>query len=127
MKTGVAAVFLVLVSTACLAVAQAPTALDFTTTFPFYVGSKLMPAGSYKASTSANLEEIRISSTDGKQTALAPVTTRLSPRPTNTDSVVFDVVDKDHYLSEIYIAGEDGYLVRSTPGKHTHATVKGKK
>lgn len=127
MKTKMAAVFLVLIATTFFAVAQTPNSLHFTTSFPFYVSTKLMPAGAYKASTSANMEEIRISSADGKESVLAPVATRLSQRTGNPDSVVFDVVGNDHYLTEIYIAGEDGYLIRGAEGKHTHSTVKGKK
>ncbi len=127
MKTRMAAVLLVLLSTAFFAMAQNPTSLIVSVPFPFYVTGKLLPAGSYRIEPSANLGEITVSSSEGKGGAMAAVITRLSSSSEDKDSVVFDVTGNDHYLSEIYIQGEDGFLVKGSSEKHTHMRVKAKK
>jgi hypothetical protein len=37
--------------------------------------------------------------------------------------IVFDVVGDKHMLSEIWIPGEDGYLLLATKGKHGHKVI----
>jgi hypothetical protein len=127
MRTKIAVVFLILVSTAFFAVAQTANQLNFAASFPFYVGGKLMPAGSYQIRTGSNLNELIVSSADGKQSSMIGVITRISASGEDRDSVVFDVVGNDHYLSEIYIQGEDGFMVKSTSERHTHTRVQSKK
>lgn len=51
-------------------------------------------------------------------------TTRLSPREGEPGEVVFDRVENDLYLSEIYIIGMDGFFFQGAPGKHKHLVVK---
>jgi hypothetical protein len=58
---------------------------------------------------------------------MAPVVTRLSPRTGEEAEVVFDVVGTDHYLSEVYMPGFDGYLLKAAESQHTHMKVKAKK
>ena len=127
MKTRIAAVLLVLFSTAFLAVAQNPATLVLAVPFPFYVSGKLLPAGSYRIQASANQNEITVSNGNGKESVMAIVTTRLSSSSEDKDSAVFDVSGNDHYLSEIYVQGEDGYLIKGSGERHTHMRVKTKK
>ncbi len=125
MSTKIAVVLLVLVSTAFFAVAQVHNPVVAAVPFPFYVGSKLLPAGSYKIQTTGDM--VTVADDNGKDSALAQVITRISSSTEDQDSVVFDVAGNDHYLSEIYIQGEDGYLIKSSAEKHTHIRIKGKK
>ena len=126
MKTRMTAVLLVLISGAFFAVAQVPDTLVVAVPFPFYVNGKLLPAGSYKIRDSVGQAEITVSNENGKDGALAGVITRLSSSAEDRDSVVFDVTGNDRYLSEIYIKGEDGFLIKGAPEKHTHTRIQGK-
>jgi hypothetical protein len=88
----------------------------------------MLPAGSYQIQASANLSDpIHITSDTDKQSALIPVITRISTSKEDQDSAAFDVIGNDHHLNEIYLQGEDGYLVKSTTEKHTHSRVQRKK
>ncbi len=48
--------------------------------------------------------------------------TRLSSREGNPQ-VVFDKDGDTYFLSEIYLAGKDGYHLQGAPGRHTHVKV----
>jgi len=128
MKKYLAVVLLVLVSTATFAAAQvSPTSVIADVPFAFFVGTKSFPAGMYQFKPSDSLGEITVNEMKGTGSALAAVTTRLSPRSETDAMVVFDVAGTNHYLSEIYVPGLDGFQVKGAPGKHTHMSVKGKK
>ncbi len=127
MKRRMAAVLVVLISTAFFAVAQVADTLVATVPFPFYVSGKLLPAGPYMFQATGNLLEITVSNQKTKDRAVASVITRISSSPEDRDSVVFDVAGNDHHLSEIYIQGEDGFLIKALSEKHTHTRVKAKK
>ena len=61
-----------------------------------------------------------------KNSTLVPILTQLAGAMHTTPQdahVVFDVVDGTHYLSEIWMPGEDGYLVLATKGKHEHRLI----
>jgi hypothetical protein len=51
------------------------------------------------------------------------VATSLSLRKIDASEAVFDVVGKDHYLSEFYIKGMDGLALNGAPGPHTHQGI----
>lgn len=104
--------------------AQAQTMVTAKIPFTFTVGTSALPAGQY--------DFVRDSTTGirvvggGKNIALVPVITRLSGAIHNTpkDShIVFDKVGDNHWLSEIWIPGQDGYMLMSTKGEHTHDVV----
>jgi hypothetical protein len=95
--------------------------------FAFIVSGKSLPAGSYHFAANSNFSEINVSTSAGKGSAIAMVTTRLSMRPENEASLVFDVVGTEHYLAEIYMPGMDGFQVPCAPGQHTHVSIKAKK
>ena len=127
MKRRMAVVLVVFFSTALFASAQVAETLIVDVPFPFYVGSKQLPAGSYRIQATNNLEEITVSSINGNQSAYGGVITQISSAVEDKSSVVFDVTGNDHYLSEVYMQGENGYLIKATPSKHTHVRVKGRK
>jgi hypothetical protein len=130
MRTKMVLALLILVSTAFLAAAQTQVSntLNITTAFPFYVGSTVLPKGSYVIKASGAEDTlITITSTDGKNKYEVEASTRISATPEDKDSVVFDVAGNDHYLSEVYIQGGDGYLIPGSTVKHTHARIKAKK
>ena len=121
------AVLLVFVLTATFSAAQIVTAVTAEIPFAFFVGAKSFPAGTYEFRASENLEVINVANMKGKDAAIAPVFTRLSPKSENEAAVVFDVAGADHYLSEVFMPGLDGFLFKGAPSKHTHVSIKGKK
>jgi hypothetical protein len=127
MKKYLVAVLLVLVSTATFAAAQMASAVTARVPFAFMVGSKSFPAGKYEFTATENLGEIMVANMNDKGEAIAPVITRLSPKSEDETAVVFDVAGANHYLSEIFMPGLDGFLVKGAPSQHTRVTVKGGK
>jgi hypothetical protein len=129
MKTKMASALLILVSTAFFAAAQPQVSpvLNITTTFSFYVGPTVLPAGSYVIKAVGAEDKLTITSTDGKNRYEVEASTRISASTEDKDSVVFDVAGDDHYLSEVYLQGGAGYLIPGSTVKHTHMRVKAKK
>lgn len=96
--------------------------------FPFMVGNKTLPAGTYDFIRDDAAQVFRVTD-NGKNEAMAQIETRLATlRPGMTDGayVVFDKIGEKNILSEIWIPGEDGYAITITKGKHEHRIVKAK-
>ncbi len=127
--------FLAVVALALVCVAggsaYAQNIATVTTTFPFVVDNKVMPAGTYEfmVNTDPATDEGIITVVPPKGTPLAmPVITRLAQHGVNTDmKVVFDKVGDKYVVSELWFPTEDGFLVKNTKEKHTHEIVKGEK
>ena len=100
--------------------------------FAFYVGETAFPAGSYELSA-ANIgaDNVTLRPTAGKDVTSLPVITRLARRggasQSNSMSLVFDTVGGHSYLSEVWIPGREGYLVRATTEAHEHSVVNSAK
>jgi hypothetical protein len=97
--------------------------------FPFTVGRTVLPAGQYEFVRDDTALVFKVQG-EGKNVAVAPIITRLAGEMHTTpqDShVVFDVVGDAHLLSEIWIPGEDGYLLLATKGPHTHKVINVKR
>ena len=121
---GIAAVAAMLAAGAAPAYAQVDARFDIP--FPFIAAGKTMPAGMYDISESSPaLLTIRSSADPKAEAALVPIT-RLAQgaAPLTQTEVVFDKADNGSYLSEIWMAGEDGVLVYATKGPHTHSRLK---
>ena len=128
MKKYTLALLVFLVSLPILGTAQiTPPGVIADIPFSFMVAGKSLPAGSYSFSENAATDTITVMSMTGKQSLMPPILTRLSPRSGDEAQVVFDVVGTDHYLSEIFMPGLDGFGLKGAPAKHTHTIIKGKK
>jgi len=93
--------------------------------FPFAVGDKLLPVGEYEFLRIEDGAAFRVKGGDSEG-VLTMVVTRLSGEKHESKSEAYLVFDKvmDHYhLAEIWFPGEDGYLIATTKGEHTHKTV----
>jgi hypothetical protein len=105
--------------------AQTTTMVTGKIAFPFTAGGKALPAGQYDFVRDGAGPTIRVVSA-GKNMALVPIITRMSGaiHTTPNDShIVFDKVGDKYALSEIWIPGQDGYMLSSTKGEHGHAVV----
>ena len=92
-----------LVVSASGASAQIPTTLKFTTTFPFMVGHKTMPAGSYTI-TPLEIDHSLVEISNGHRTALI-LTEPDSPKvPPRQDEVTFAKQGDTYVLREIWDA-----------------------
>ncbi len=102
------------------------TRIDGQVPFEFTVGSSQLPVGHYEitpASPDEGVLTVRNLDT-GKATAVEYIT-RIASREDGKSFFVFDVVGSQHILSEIHVAGSDGYLLQGAAKKpHTHKQVK---
>ena len=99
-----------------------------TIAFPFEVNGKVLPAGTYSFETQSPELLLVRSTTDVRVEVPAMIITRLAARGTVTEpDLVFDKVGTRYYLSEVWLQGEDGYLVFAAKGGHSHSSVKAAK
>jgi hypothetical protein len=106
-----------------VAVAQAIVQVDIG--FAFVAGNQTMPAGKYTVEI-GSVGTTRLVTFKGAKTAVLPVITRLGRHDNDKDpEIVFDKVDGKLLLSEVWLAGEDGYLLTSTKIEHGHFVVGG--
>lgn len=105
-----------------VALAQNSNSLSFSVPFPFEVGENTLPAGEYRITFDGrDSRHLQLVNTKTSQKQFITFVTRLSQR--SEGSIVFDSVNEARYLSEVYLAGNDGFQIRATPEEHGH--VKG--
>jgi hypothetical protein len=95
---------------------------DAQVPFAFTVGTTQLPAGHYAivAPDPAESGDIAIRNVDTEQTVFVDYLTRLASRRDDKSVLVFDELGGKHILSEIHVAGSDGYLLPAA-GKKPHA------
>ena len=87
--------------------AQIVNGLDFTTSFPFYVGNAKMPAGSYKVTQSdMDTSILLIESQNGSHSALIEfIPTHSATEHPHTD-VTFHKYGNTDYLNRVWVEGQ---------------------
>lgn len=93
--------------------------------FPFTAGGKVLPAGQYEFVRDATAPVFNVQG-EGKNFVVAQVITRLAGAMHTTPEdahLVFDKVGDTYFLSEIWVPGEDGYMILATKGQHEHKVV----
>jgi hypothetical protein len=96
------------------------------TTFPFEIAGGSLPAGKYDIEQPAR-DLLVFRPANGKGRVIeAPVITRLAKPavPLAEPYVVFDKVNDTYYISEVWLPGEDGFLLGGIKEEHTHQKVK---
>jgi hypothetical protein len=99
--------------------------VDFTTSFPFYVGNAKMPAGSYRIIQSENDASIlQIQSKDSGHSAFIDfIPTHSAQRHPHSD-VTFHKYGDTEYLNRIWVAGQKyGMKVEPTKSELKAATT----
>jgi hypothetical protein len=99
-------------------VAQIDHGIDFTTSFPFYVGNTKMPAGSYRITqteTEAS-ELLLIRSNDSKGSAYVDFIPTESVEPHAHSDVTFHKYGDTEYLNRIWVEGQQ-YGMKVDPTK----------
>lgn len=95
--------------------------------FSFIAAGKTFSPGTYQFNPGKLPNQIIIRNTKTSESWIVPVSTRLSPRQGEEPVIVFDKVENDHYFSELYLPGYDGYAAQGYKGEHTHVQLKAKK
>jgi hypothetical protein len=95
--------------------------------FKFTVNHKVMMPGKYEI-TVTDAAVISVMPERG-QAVFVPAITRLAQheKPITDAMVVFDKLEDQYILSELWLPGEDGFLVTDTKQPHQHHMLKGKK
>jgi len=96
--------------------------------FEFKAGDKTLPAGSYKITRrSASAPSLVISPEKGGENTILPVITRLAQSSLasteKTGNLVFDNVGGTRVLSEVWMPGQDGFLVSTSKDEEKHEIV----
>ena len=94
--------------------------------FAFIASGSTLAAGQYEFVPDAATEVVRIVGTGKNAAVIVPIITRLGAaiHTSKQDAhLVFDDVGGVYTLSEIWVPGEDGWLLFTTKGKHQHKTV----
>lgn len=110
----------------------------FKIPFRFEAGGKKFPAGDYWVATKVD-GKISLRKEPNGEEIQVPFLQRLEqPKPTIEEpQLVFDVVGNfepsyteyitEYVLAEVWLPGEDGFLIHSTKGAHQRQTLKGEK
>jgi hypothetical protein len=111
---------------------------SFKIPFKFQAGGKKLPAGDYWVAQKGE-GQIAIRKEPGGEEVLIPFTQRLAqPQPPLEEpQLVFDAVGNfepsyteyvtEYILAEVWLLGEDGYVVHTTKGAHQNKVIKGQK
>lgn len=110
----------------------------FKIPFPFQAGGKKFPAGEYRISNKGTEQVIMRQEPNGSEVAVPVLKTLPQPAPPIAEPQLnFDAVGNfepsyteymtDYLLAEVWLSGQDGFLLHITKGGHSHQTVKGQK
>jgi hypothetical protein len=94
--------------------------------FAFVAAGKAMPAGAYTIEkTPVGALILRSRGAGQNSPLLAPITRLGRHDKDHFAELVFDKTDQGAQLSEIWLPGEDGYLLLATSKEHQHQVVNG--
>ena len=108
----------------------------FKVPFNFESGGKKFPAGNYVVTRTGDGQIALQQVTTGKE-SVVPFTQTLTPRepPATEPRLVFDEVGNFepsyteyftvYVLAEVWLSGQEGYLIHTTKGAHKNQVVKG--
>lgn len=102
-----------------------PASIKAMIDFQFTAGGQVLPAGEYEFKRDTTAPMFRVQG-EGKNFVMAPVITRLAGAMHTTPQdahIVFDKIGDTYLLSEIWIPGEDGFMLLATKGPHEHKVV----
>lgn len=110
----------------------------FKIPFKFEAGGKKFPPGEYWVDQKGDGQIILRKEPNAEEVPIPFIKRLEQPKPPLEEpQLVFDVVGNfepsyteyvtDYLLSEVWLAGEDGFLVHTTKGAHQNQTIKGQK
>jgi hypothetical protein len=88
-------------------VAQITDGMDFSTDFPFWVGTTKLPAGSYTITQPTQMQgTMRVSDASGKPTAMVEFTPMQVETPHASSDVIFHRYGTGEYLNSVWCGSE---------------------
>lgn len=111
---------------------------SFKISFGFIAAGKKLPAGDYLVAPKGS-DQIALKKLPDGAEVLVAYTQRLAPpaQPPAEPQLIFDIVGNfepsyteyvtDYVLAELWMPGEQGFLIRAMKGAHQHKTVTGQK
>jgi hypothetical protein len=110
----------------------------FKIPFAFQAGGKKLPAGDYRIDRKESEQITLRQEPNGSEVAITVLKTLPQPNPPIAEPQLnFDAVGNfepsyteymtDYVLAEVWLPGQDGFLLHVTKGAHAHQTVKGQK
>jgi hypothetical protein len=100
--------------------------IDAEVPFGFKAAGTAFPAGAYHFDYRSGQNFVVVRSTEKGPTAQVLIITRLAGATHTTPGdahVVFDKIGNDHFLSELWIPGIDGFDLLNTREAHEHSIV----
>jgi hypothetical protein len=94
--------------------------------FAFSAGGKQFPAGQYDMARLPTGPALKVTSEDGKNSAMVMILTRTSGAIHNTPAdahLVFDKVGETYILAEFWLPGFDGFVLNTLKDQHEHRVV----
>jgi hypothetical protein len=130
----IAALALVLVAGSMAAYAQG----TFKIPFKFEAGGKKLPPGEYWIAQKGEGQIALRREPNGEEVPIPFIQRLPQPQPPLEEpQLVFDLVGNfepsyteyvtDYLLAEVWLPGEDGFLIHTTKGAHQNQTIKGQK
>ena len=120
-------VFATLVAALALQAQSVPQRVNVP--FKFNLTEKAYQPAMYYFRYDGSTEQVELLSRDKSLITRVRVITRLAPTPGAKNDghvrLVFDQVGEERYLSEVWMPGIDGLLVRATSERHKHESVEG--
>jgi hypothetical protein len=131
---GVTALVFTLVAGASVCLAQGTFKVPFT----FQAGGKKFAAGNYRIDPKGNEQITLRQESTGSEVAVTVL--KMLPQtdpPVAEPQLIFDAVGNfepsyteyvtDYVLAEVWLPGQDGFLLHITKGGHSHQSIKGQK
>jgi hypothetical protein len=106
------------------AFAAQPSVLKATIPFEFTAGSNTLPAGTYEFSVVQERTMVSLRNMATEKIVFVPIITALAVSPGSEAKVTFDAIGDTKALEAVWPADNDGVLLRTTRGKHSHELVK---
>lgn len=94
--------------------------------FQFVAAGKTMAPGRCGLRVTTDRAALTLTPPKGSGEFLVSITRLAAPEPASSETRLgFDKVGDIYYLSEVWLPGDDGFLVYAAKETHTHRTVKG--
>ena len=94
--------------------------------FSFHAAGRVLPAGSYRIAPGAADSIIVESEKVAADRVILPIITLLGRHDLDREpELIFDKLNGQLHLSEVWLPGRDGYCLLTTKGPHEHHVVGG--
>jgi hypothetical protein len=102
---------------------QTKPVLQANIPFQFLAANRTFSAGNYSFKLSRDI--VQMTNRDTNESVYLPLLTRIAEmKLSGTAKISFDVRDGKHFIEALWPGDEDGYLLHTVKGEHTHQIIK---